>query len=60
MYNFSKSAAKSAAIYFYNYHVAQLNKLPADLATASKEDQDRIIYHEKAAMLYLWNYKDLS
>lgn len=55
----SKASAKKAAAYFYNYHVAQIKKLPENYATASKHERAKIEHHEKAALLYLWTLKDL-
>lgn len=59
MIDISKKSAVQAARYFYQLHERALHELPADFATASKSDREKMIYHEKAAMIYLWTLKDL-
>jgi hypothetical protein len=55
----SKRAAVQAARYFYQLHERALHELPANFATASKADQEKMIFHERAAMTYLWTLKEL-
>lgn len=55
----SKKSAKAAATYWYNYHVAEIKKLPENYATATPYHRTLIEHHEKAALTYLWAIRDL-
>ncbi len=55
----SKNSAKSAARILYDFHIKELDKLPPNYSTASKEEREKMIYHEKAALIYIHTFSRL-
>jgi len=48
----SKAVAMAATQYFIKYHRAQLDLIPWNYSTASKEDMKKIKFHENALAIY--------